>query len=374
MRPKGFRVDNGSTMNSTSRIGEHPTRTEQLPELDNTGERFLPGAMFSAEVAYDHFARYRLAERYFEGKNIVEMGCGAGYGTHSLARVTGSIMGVDLSEEAVSYASRRYNSPNLRYQVGDVTNLPYEAGSFDAAVSFEVIEHLERPEDLVLEAKRLIRDDGIFVVSTPDKQTYSNERNSVNPHHLKEMYPLEFKEILERNFEHVQIYRQGALAGSIITPDQHELPEDGNVTLESAQFSLPNLDFGSGLPTTLYMIAVCTNGEPPEPLTRPIMILDRDRQVYEEFTDWRTIVAQLRAYFAYERNKRMDELNQRLQDTNQRLQDANQRLQDSDRRLREVRQQSRREIEIMQSSRGWKVARGLNIVATKVRGALGGGR
>ena len=135
------------------------------------------------------------------------------------------------------------------------------------------------------EALRLLKDDGVFVVSTPDKQAYSLDRNYVDPDHLKEMYPLEFREILERHFQHVQIYRQGALAGNIITPDLKELPEDGQPVLESARFSLPDPWFGQEEPTTLYMVAVCTNGWEPEPLREPHLILDRDRQIYEEYTD-----------------------------------------------------------------------------------------
>jgi hypothetical protein len=99
------------------------------------------------------------------------------------------------------------------------------------------------------------------------------------------MYPLEFREILERHFRHVQIYRQGALAGSIITPDLRELPKDGLPTLESTQFSLPDPQFGREVPTTLYMVAVCANGRDPEPLRGPHLILDRDRQIYDEFVD-----------------------------------------------------------------------------------------
>lgn len=262
-------------------------------DLENTGERYLPGADGTTEQAYDHISRYRLAERYVEGKEIVDMGCGAGYGSHALSAVAQSVTGVDLSEEAVSYATHRYRAPNLRYGTGDVTNLPYRDGTFEAAVSFEVIEHLPRPEDLVVEAKRLLKDTGIFVVSTPDKQTYRNERKSKNPHHLKEMYALEFREILERHFEHVRFYLQGALAGSIITPEMDELPEDGRISMESAQFSLPEPRFGQGFPTMLYLIAVCTNGEAPKPIEKPHLILDRDRQIYEEHLDWDVLMRQM---------------------------------------------------------------------------------
>lgn len=279
-------------MDKVAREGSLETTPDDSHELENTGERFLPGAEGTAEQSYDHVARYRLAERYVEDKEILDMGCGAGYGSHWLSGFARSVTGMDLSEEAISYAAHHYHAPNLRYGVGDVTNLPYRDGTFEAAVSFEVIEHLPQPEGLVREAKRLIKDDGLFIVSTPDKQTYHNDRVSSNPHHLKEMYPLEFREMLERHFAHVEIYHQGALAGSVITPDPEKLPPDGRVSIESAQFSLENPGFGDAFPTTLYLIAVCTDGEPPEPLREPHIILDRDRQIYEEHLDWDILMRQ----------------------------------------------------------------------------------
>lgn len=353
-----------------------PTRASEekhesiAPEIEHTGERFLPGTMGSAEIAYDHIARYRLAERYATGKKTLDLGCGAGYGTHSLARVARSVLGVDLSEEAMAYAAWSYEAPNLRYEVGDVTALSYPDGDFDTAVSFEVIEHLERPEDLVKEVRRLLKQDGVFVVSTPDKRTYSVERNQVNPHHLKEMYPLEFRELLERHFRHVRMYWQGALAGSIVAPDRNELSEEGHVILESAQFSLPDPAFGQGAPTALYMIAICTNGLAPEALERPYMILDRDRQIYEEHAHWHSLLGRLVMYHNYSLNRERQEANkQRARETNQRLRKANEEL----RKAREKFGRLRHEMDSMQGTRGWRIAQKLNGFVALVRRVLGRG-
>lgn len=345
-------------------------------ELENTGERFLPGAGNAAEMSYDHIARYRLVERYVAGKEMVDMGCGAGYGSNSLARLAKSVSGVDLSDEAIGYARNRYHAPNLEYQIGDVTKLSFENDSFEAAVSFEVIEHLPRPEDLAVEAKRILKEDGIFIVSTPDKQTYSNDRNSVNPFHVKEMYEEEFREILERHFEHVTLYRQGAFAGSLIIPGE-ELPADGHITLESAHFSLEDPEFSLAPPTTLYIVAVCTNGTPPELLENPYMILDRDRQIFEEGFDWGVTARQIKQYHNYKHRV----LAARIHDGNRRLREAEDKARRQDKKIRQLDNQAqhwqsqlqrcRDEIKAMQSSRGWKVANKLNAAATRVRNSRG---
>ena len=363
-----------SAQTNAPEIEESSAPAGEPVSLENTGERFLPGEMYSAEMAYDHLTRYRLAERYVNDKEILDMGCGAGYGTHSLSKLARGILGVDLSEEAVAYAGSRYQAPNLRYETGDVTALPYEDGSFEAAISFEVIEHLEHPEALVAEAKRLLKDDGVFVVSTPDRQTYSNNRSLVNRHHLSEMYPLEFRELLERSFEHVQIYRQGSLAGSIVAPDPDELPGDGRVNLESAQFSLSEPGFGDGFPATFYMVAVCSSEASPKTLDRPLLILDRDRQIYEEADDRQAMLRHVRMYHDYRHqnaNKLLRQTNERLgkarREADERLarvrRESNRRLQEAHRQLRQVRQEKKE----MQSSRGWRVANGINVAVTKVR-------
>jgi 2-polyprenyl-3-methyl-5-hydroxy-6-metoxy-1,4-benzoquinol methylase len=298
---------------NASPLGEEPNPPTP-PQLEHTGERFLPGITGTTEISYDHIARYRFAEQYIKGKKTIDLGSGVGYGTYSLSKFAEDVLGVDISEEAVAYAACCYEAPNLSYQVGDVTNTPYPNESFEAAISFEVIEHLERPEALVEEALRLLKEDGIFVVSTPDKQTYSNDRNYVNPHHLKEMYPLEFRKILKQYFRHVQIYRQGALAGSIITPDLSELSEDGQLTLESTRFSLPDPKFGREVPVTLYMIAVCANGSAPEPLQHPHLMLDYDRQIYDELADWHATLGPLLAmYHAHEQERVQRKVQETLQ-------------------------------------------------------------
>lgn len=348
--------------------------------LENTGERFLPGAEGTAEQSYDHVSRYRLAERYIRGREILDMGCGAGYGSYLMSGAARGVTGVDLSDEAVAHAARRYRASNLRYGTGDVTSLPYRDGTFEAVVSFEVIEHLPEPEKLVAEAKRVLADGGRFVVSTPDKQTYHNERMSSNPHHLKEMYPLEFREILERHFEHVQLYYQGALAGSAITPDPDSLPQGGELEVESAQFSFDDPRFGQGFPKSLYVIAVCTNGEPPEPLERPYVVLDRDRQIFEEHLDWDVLMRQMAWYYEHRYNsllwKSRQQENRFKQQQNQLKQQAA-KLQRWEHQQRQIKQLQNR-LQAFQNSRALKVSRKLRSIAGRARGlarrVLGGVR
>jgi ubiquinone/menaquinone biosynthesis C-methylase UbiE len=344
---------------------------EEFYELEDSGERFLPGVEGKAEIAYDHLVRYRFAGRFLEGKKVADLGSGSGYGSYSLSKVAREVKALDLSDEAVAHASSHYVEPNLSYQIGDVTRLPFEDGSFDAATSFEVIEHLDDPEKLAVEAKRVVKDDGIFIVSTPDKQTYSNDRNAVNLYHSREMYAPEFKEMLERHFEHVDIYRQGAISGSLITRNPEELNPDGRAEMESAPFSLEEPDFGPEVPITLYIIAVCTNGPPPEPLTYPYLVLDRDRLIYEDYEQRYVKVRRLMLAARYHRSrarelsealsgspqtaKRLENQLQRLKNQLQRLESQLQNTRKHNDQLKAHNQKIERRLHAIEDSRSWRV-------------------
>ena len=60
---------------------------------------------------------------------------------------------------------------------------------FDVIISFEAIEHIEEQEAFLSEVKRLLKDDGLFIVSSPNKTLYTDETGQQNPHHVKELFP-----------------------------------------------------------------------------------------------------------------------------------------------------------------------------------------
>ena len=87
------------------------------------------------------------------------------------------------------------------------THLPFFAASFDVVVSFEVIEHLRQWNALIAEAKRVLATDGLFIVSTPNKNFYAKTRadSGPNPFHEHEFELDEFRDALGHAFPHVTI-------------------------------------------------------------------------------------------------------------------------------------------------------------------------
>lgn len=240
----------------------------------------------STEEAYESLTGYRFARRYVEGKSVVDICRGeAGYGARALA---GS------AESVTSFCSHAgpekvAGAPGASQREAELPKLPCPDRSFDAAMALGVIEKLEEPEALVTEVKRVLKDDGVLLVSTPDKQAHSIDRNHRDPENKSALYVPEFRELLERHFGHVEIFRLGSVAGGLVLPEE-DLSTAG---IETAPLSSPSFD--AGPPTTLGVLAVCSDWKIPQKEDRrPYLLLDRERSVFEECEERREDVELLR--------------------------------------------------------------------------------
>lgn len=167
--------------------------------LEFTGERFTPEC--EREIWYEHFHRYALAARWCKGLHILDAACGEGYGSALLAETATSVEGVDISEQAVSHAKRRYaDIENVNYQIADCTQLPFPDSQFDRVVSFETLEHLSEHDELMVEFRRVLKPDGFLVISSPDKATYSDAQKNDNEFHVKELYRDELELLIRKYF------------------------------------------------------------------------------------------------------------------------------------------------------------------------------
>lgn len=176
------------------------------PELEFTGERFTPECV--REIAYEHWHRYAWAAEVVAGKRVLDAACGEGYGSRLLAARAAQVHGLDVSEEAIEHARRRYAGDRVHFDCGDATRLPYEDDCFDAVVSFETLEHLEEQDRLLAEFRRVLRPDGFLLISSPDRKTYSDDTGYDNPFHVRELYRDEFEALLARHFPAFQLWGQ----------------------------------------------------------------------------------------------------------------------------------------------------------------------
>ncbi|HLI87021.1 MAG TPA: methyltransferase domain-containing protein [Bryobacteraceae bacterium] len=189
--------------------------------VEFTGERLIPGQV-SEDLLNEHMARYAFAARLAGGKRVLDAGCGAGYGSAELAHVAAAVIGADNAADALAFARENYRLPNLHFERAACEALPHPDATFDLVVAFEVIEHLERWPEFLLEVRRVLSPDGQFVVSTPNKAYYteSRGRQGANPFHVHEFEFEEFRSELLSVFPEVALFLENHVEGVAFQPDE----------------------------------------------------------------------------------------------------------------------------------------------------------
>ena len=182
--------------------------------MECTGERYLPD--YDGDWTLEHMHRYLIAREYVHDKDVLDIASGEGYGSYMLSSVANSVIGIDISEEAILFASQKYKSDNLKFIKGEVCNIPLEDCSIDVVVSFETIEHINNHQRMLEEIKRVLRKDGVLIISSPDKKEYTDIPGSHNPYHVHELYKKEFEDLISSEFKFYSFSGQRVLFGSVI--------------------------------------------------------------------------------------------------------------------------------------------------------------
>ncbi len=167
-------------------------------------ERFVSDIGSRKNIIYDeHMIRYGLAKRFVQGKTVLDIACGSGYGSDILAKAGAKkVIGMDVDEDALNGARKKFVYDNLEFKKGNGLNLG-EYG-FDVVISFETIEHLQEGERFLSELAKAAKDDGLVIISTPNKDVFLEK----NPYHLKEYDREEFENLLKKYFSDFRIIEQ----------------------------------------------------------------------------------------------------------------------------------------------------------------------
>jgi SAM-dependent methyltransferase len=223
--------------------------------MEATGERFVPE--FNGEVKYEHLHRYALALDFVKSRSVLDIASGEGYGTAILAKSADSAIGVDIAPEAVKHAQAQYASrSNLKFLVGSCSAIPVADASIDVVTSFETIEHHDQHEEMMQEIKRVLKPDGVLLISSPNRLVYSDIPKYANPFHVKELYYEEFIGLLRQSFDKVHVYGQKLAVGSWVTSlepsSTREIKvysgDSNTICSTAASFQAP-----------VYFVAICSN-------------------------------------------------------------------------------------------------------------------
>jgi len=179
-------------------------------DTKKTSERIIPDNFKSKEeylLYLRHLFAYEFASRAFpKDCCCLEVGCGEGYGTSLLSKYVKEIIGLDVDNEIIMHAQKKYRTANCYFILYDGEKIPFEDYKFDGVISFQVIEHIEDDKRFVSEIHRVLKENGIFILTTPNRTYRLKPRQKPwNPFHVREYYPLELDNLLKSVFHEVKV-------------------------------------------------------------------------------------------------------------------------------------------------------------------------
>lgn len=294
-----------------------------------TGERVIPGQV-NDDLWADHISRYAFASRFASHANVLDLGCGAGYGTFELSANARMVIGIDPATEAVSYAREHYSAGKTNFLRASATALPFRSGFFDLITAFEVIEHLVDWRSLLAEARRVLSPAGVFLVSTPNKLYYTESRGmeGPNPFHEHEFEYEEFREALREFFPHVAMLQQNRMESVGFYPET-SLPLDARVDRAQGHPSEAN-----------FFLGVCSIGLPA--VTRSFVYVPRAANVLREREHHIKLLEKDLRQSIDDHNQlaaKHNELIEHLEEQNRWAKDLEQRWTDAQRRIVELQEE-----------------------------------
>lgn len=227
-------------------------------QLEATGERFVKS--FDGIISLEHWHRYYLVKSLVKNKTVLDIASGEGYGSHLLSDVANYVIGVDISHDAVDFATQSYHRDNLEYKQGDCCKIPLADHSVDVVVSFETIEHHDKHDQMVSEIKRVLKPDGLLIMSSPDRHEYNDVPGYNNPHHVKELYTQEFTNLLSKYFSNIELADQRVVVGSLIVPRKDSIGFDSLITDTSEP---DGVDWNGGFTRGVFNLALASNSSLP---------------------------------------------------------------------------------------------------------------
>jgi GT2 family glycosyltransferase/SAM-dependent methyltransferase len=216
------------------------------------------------QVVYEHMHRYLWAATVVAGRRVLDLGSGEGFGASILAAGEETkVVGVDIDASTVEHAQLNWGGPRTSFTVGNALDLSeFEDGSFGAVVAFEVIEHVNEQERVLAEVARVLADDGLLIISTPDRRLYSDATGQVNPFHQHELTYEEFSALLEGPFPHVAVWGQRTITGSHLG-----VLDSSAENLSATEFFIERAGDEwrmASEPAALYLVALASRGELPD--------------------------------------------------------------------------------------------------------------
>lgn len=173
--------------------------------MQYTGERFIPEYKENSVMELEHFHRYLYASKFCKNKTVLDIACGAGYGTNMISTTAAKVIGADIDNEVVKYCQNKYKNANIEFRTLSIDEIDFPENFFDVITCFETIEHVDKvSQDKALDLfGKILKEDGILFISTPSTESKLHIKD--NKYHVNELSMSDFKDTLHKRFKYVHI-------------------------------------------------------------------------------------------------------------------------------------------------------------------------
>ena len=135
--------------------------------------------------------------------NILDLGCGDGVMLYLLAKrlkdYNIKLFGVDISEEAIEIASKKIEKGNFYFS--NICSTKFNKNKFDIIIALDVIEHINNPEAMLFEIKRIAKDKSFVIIGTPIRI----RKKPIDKAHVQEFFPEDLRNIFTKIFKTCRI-------------------------------------------------------------------------------------------------------------------------------------------------------------------------
>ena len=166
-----------------------------------------------------HSERYDFVHRrgFANGKKVLDVCCGTGYGSEILSKSASSVLGVDISQEAVSFARKNHSNDKIKFVRMDAHDLKLPDGSKDLVTAFEALEHVSDPDRMLSEIKRVLKKGGYFRSKPLSREPFRFQ--AVQPLPRKRIHAGRIQENAAKAFRNRRFVRAGHRVGMGMATD-----------------------------------------------------------------------------------------------------------------------------------------------------------
>jgi len=216
---------------------------------------------------YERLHRYLLCSGLAEARDVLDLAGGDASGSVLLARRARSVVSYDSDRAAVAAARHACYHRNVRFIAGGYAQLPLADACVDVITSFGVIERVNEPDALLSELRRVLRPDGVVIVSVQRYDAYDAPAYVDAP--VREMPFDRFTALLQRHFPQVALYGQGLAAASFVVALDE--PAAGPIDPYLVQYD-PARRATLGTTWATTFVAMCSVGADAPPLPGSVFL------------------------------------------------------------------------------------------------------